>query len=173
MSKCNSMLFLFVSALFLSSPVYAEPINCPDGGAAMPVKYGDVVNCALESSGDLDIFSINAKEGDFISANVSIGEEECTGRDYLVLRLFGENNEVLSEGTAGFCAGTRVEFVAPTDRKYILAVSNYYKKPQAYQVEFQCISGSCISQKTADCTSDGNVDITDIVCVINSVLSNN
>ncbi len=147
MLKLKLAILSLVSLFFLATPVNAAEISCPDGGAPMQVQYGDVVNCSLESVGDLDVYAIAATEGDFISANVAYtGEDDCVSL-FLALRGFDENNEQLASDTSDRCTGTRIEFKVDKTRTHTITVSDFYDKVFGeYQVEFQCISGSCISQ---------------------------
>ncbi len=142
------LVVLFLSSLFfLSTPVVAEELSCPDGGAPMQVEYGDIVNCSIESVGDLDVFAISATEGDFISANVNYtGNDDCT-LFRLRLRSLDDNNEQLAIGSSAVCSGTRIEFtVAKTGIHTITIAESFNSHAGEYQVEFQCISGSCIKQ---------------------------
>lgn len=147
MLKFKLAILCLISLFFLSIPVNAEELSCPDGGGAMEVQYGDVVNCLLESAGDLDVYTIAASEGDFISANVIYtGNDECESLR-LSLRGFDENNEVLDSEVAGFCSGTRIEFTVDKTRVHTITISDLSDAFIGdYQVEFQCISGTCISQ---------------------------
>ncbi len=147
MNRLKLAILSLISLFFLTTPVNAAELSCPDGGAFMKVQYGDVVNCSLESAGDLDVYAIAATEGDFISANVTYtGEDDCVSL-FLALRGLDENNEQLDSDTSDRCTGTRIEFKAEKTGTYTITVSDFYDKvPGEYQVEFQCISGTCISQ---------------------------
>jgi hypothetical protein len=139
------LVILFLSSLFfLSTPVVAEELSCPDGGGAMQIQYGNVVNCSIESAGDLDVFAISATEGDFISANVNYtGDDDCTILQ-LQLRGLDDKNQQLAKSTAGACSGTRIEFtVAKTDIHTITIADLRNSQTGEYQVEFQCLSGPC------------------------------
>ncbi len=120
------LVVLFLSSLsFLSTPVVAEELSCPAGGAPMQVMYGDVVNCSIESAGDLDVFAISANEGDLISANVSYtGDDDC---ESLRLNLVGfdENSNQLDNDLAGFCGGTKISFKAAKTRAYTITAADF------------------------------------------------
>ncbi len=142
------LVILFLSSLFfLSTPVVAEELSCPDGGAPMQVQYGDVVNCSIESAGDLDVFAISATEGDFISANVIYtGNDDCTILQ-LQIRGLDDKNQQLAKSTAQVCSGTRIEFTVDKTNIHTLTIADFRNTQTGeYQVEFQCISGTCIKQ---------------------------
>ncbi len=147
MLKLKLALLLLSSLFFLTTPTRAAELSCPDGGGALEIQYGDIVNCSLESAGDLDVFAIAASEGDFISANVNYtGNDECETLQ-LVLRGLDENNVQLAIATSGVCSGTRIEFKAAKTRAYTITIADRFEDDIGeYQVEFQCISGPCISQ---------------------------
>jgi len=87
MLKIKLAILSLTTLFFLTSPLKAAELSCPEGGAPMQVQYGDVVNCSIENAGDLDVFSIAADEGDFISANItSTGDDDCVN---LLLTLRG------------------------------------------------------------------------------------
>ena len=163
MLKLKLALLLLSSLFFLPTSISAAELACPDGGAAMEIQYGDIVNCSLESSGDLDVFAIAATEGDFISANVTYtGNDDCTILQ-LVLRGLNDTNDQLATSTSGACSGTRIEFIADKTRTHTITISDLRNSQTGdYQVEFQCISGSCIKQALLpkqECTAtfDGSV----------------
>ncbi len=147
MLKFKLAILSLISLFFLTTPVSAAELSCPEGGAPMEVKYGDVVNCSLESAGDLDVYAIAATEGDFISANVTYtGDDECTTLQ-LTLRGFDENNKQLDVGRSEVCSGSRIEFQVAKTRIHTITISDWHDIYFGeYQVEFQCISGTCISQ---------------------------
>jgi hypothetical protein len=147
MLKFKLAILSLISLFFLTTPVSAAELSCPDGGAPMEVQYGDVVNCSLEGVGDLDVYAIAATEGDFISANVTYtGNDECE-KLRLSLRGLDEKNTALASGLANFCSGTRIEFTVDKTRMHTITVSDWSDKNTGeYQIEFQCISGSCIKQ---------------------------
>jgi hypothetical protein len=147
MLKFKLAILSLISLFFLITPVSAAELSCPDGGAPMKVQYGDVVNCSLESAGDLDVYAIAATEGDFISANVTYtGDDKCIGLR-LSLRGLDENNKQLDIGKSRVCSGSRIEFKVAKTRIHTITISDWYDISFGdYQVEFQCISGPCISQ---------------------------
>lgn len=149
MTKIKLVMLLMTSLFFLSTPVSAEELSCPDGGGAMQVQYGDVVNCEIESAGDLDTYTIDATEGDFISANVTYNgtdEDECVYLQFL-LRGLDIKNKQLAISRSVRCSGTRIEFTVAKTNIHTITVSDYADQNFGkYQIEFQCISGSCIKQ---------------------------
>ena len=163
MLSLRQALLLISSLFFLSTSINAEELSCPEGGAPMEAQYGDVVNCSLESSGDLDVYAIAAAEGDFISANVTYtGNDDCTTLQ-LVLRGLNDTNDQLANSISGQCSGTRIEFIAEKTRTHTITISDFRNSQTGeYQVEFQCISGSCIRQALLpkqECTAtfDGSI----------------
>ncbi len=70
MLKIKLALLLLSSLFILSTPISATEISCPNSGAALDVQYGDIVNCSIESSGDIDVFVIALTEGDFFSTSL-------------------------------------------------------------------------------------------------------
>ncbi len=162
MLKFKLAILSLISLFFLTTPVSAAELSCPDGGAPMEVQYGDVVNCSLESIGDLDVYAIAATEGDFISANVTYtGDDDCELLQ-LTLRGLDSENTQLATGRATRCSGTRIEFTAAKTRPYTITIADAFNRAAGeYQVEFQCISGTCISQallpkKECTATFDGS-----------------
>ena len=166
-------LLLLSNLIFLATSVNAAEFSCPDGGAAMDIQYGDFVNCSLESVGDLDVYAIAATEGDFISVNVTYtGSDDC-GITRFSLRGLDENSEELDRSSSNSCngtdLGTRIEFKVKKTGTHTVTISDIEttfssdsKLIGEYQVEFQCVSGSCISQALLpkqECTAsfDGSV----------------
>ncbi len=147
MNRLKLAILSLISLFFLTATVNAAELSCPDGGAPMEVQYGDVVNCSLESAGDLDVYAIAAAEGDFISANVTYtGDDDCELLQ-LTLRGLDSENTQLATGRATRCSGTRIEFTAAKTRPYTITIADAFDRAVGeYQVEFQCISGTCISQ---------------------------
>jgi len=147
MTNLKLVILSLISLFFLTTPVGAEEISCPDGGAPLGIQYGDVVNCSIENVGDLDVYAISATEGDFISANVVYtGEDDC---DLLQLTLRGIDTESteITKGTAAKCSGTRIEFKAAKAGIHSISISDFFNKTAGdYQVEFTCLSGPCITQ---------------------------
>ena len=163
MLKFKLAILFLISLFSVTTSVVAEELSCPDGGAAMQTQYGDIVNCSLESVGDLDVYAIAATEGDFISANVTYtGDDDCTLLQ-LLLRGFDEDNKRLDTSTSSRCEGTRIEFTVAKTRVHTITISDVFDRASGeYQVEFQCISGPCISQALLpkqECTAtfDGSV----------------
>jgi len=147
MKNLKLAILSLVSLFFLTTPAGAEELSCPDGGAPMKSQYGDVVNCSLESVGDLDIYAFAATEGDFISANVTYtGDDDCVSLRF-ILRGFDENNDPLANNDSDLCTGTRIEFKAEKTSIHTITVSEFGDDNMGeYQIEFQCISGPCITQ---------------------------
>ncbi len=149
MLKIKLAILSLTTLFFLTSPLKAAELSCPEGGAPMPVQYGDVVNCSIESSGDLDVYAITANEGDFISANITYtaGEDDDCKYFQPTLRGLDKDNEQLAISSAVRCSGTRIEFKVDKAGIYRLTAADRLNQNMGdYQVEFQCISGTCIGK---------------------------
>ena len=88
----------------------------------MPVQYGDVVNCSIESPGDLDVFAISATKDDLISANVNYtgNEDDCTNIQLFLRGLDDESNLIVNGNSATLCGGTRIELKAVNNRALLI-----------------------------------------------------
>ncbi len=161
MLKIKLAILLLSSLFFLSTPISAAEISCPNNGEAMDVQYGDTVNCSIESVADIDIFVIALTEGDFFSASI-VPADNCNELD-ISIRAFDINNNTQASENRNNCTGTRIEFKVDKTGIYTITVSDWRDDDLGgYQVEFQCISGSCISQALLpkqECTAsfDGSV----------------
>ncbi len=148
MSKPNLILLLLGSLFFFTTSVTAAEFSCPEGGAAVQVQYGDIVNCSIESPGDSDVYAIAANDGDFISANVTFTGDtnECEIFQFS-LRGFNDKNERLASDSSAVCGGARIEFQTTKTAAHTITVNEAHDTEIGeYQIEFQCISGTCIKQ---------------------------
>lgn len=133
-----------IASFLLMAPVSAEELSCTESTTPMQAKIGEVVNCSLETESDVDVFAIAFEEDDLIAVHVMPMDDDCESG--FRVEVLNKKNDRLDIESSPNCEAIRAETVIRKAGVHTVTVSSSYREIGSYQVKFECISGSCISQ---------------------------
>ncbi len=128
-----------------------------DQASAVPVGPPTLITGSIESFGDVDWFSFDAKQGQFFSFETLLD----TGIEDTVIRLIGPDGTTLIglDDDSGIALASKLPWVAPADGTYYLEVSGFNANVGDYTLRLA-------AAPQGDLDLDGFVGFNDLVIIL-------
>jgi hypothetical protein len=148
-----SFLYLAVFATLPSLSWSQEIIDCNNVGKEQTlVELNNIISCSFEQEEDTDVFVLSSKDVNGILLKLSPPNGSCVDISGFnpQFEVFDSSNKLIATERVSYsgdqCVVRALNFSTRENEVYSIVVSGRNRQaPSPYELEFQCISGSCIS----------------------------